>query len=85
MRNGDWVGLQVEKQFQDFQLVNLYFILPGVPDKAVTFYRKQGKFSKHFFIFHITEQLMIPVDGFKYFLNHLCLIIENLLWFGELM
>jgi hypothetical protein len=29
--------------------------------------------------------LMIPVDGFKYFLNHLCLIIENLLWFGELM
>jgi hypothetical protein len=44
MRNGDWVGLQVEKQFPYFQLVNLYFLLPGVPDKTVTFNRKQGKF-----------------------------------------
>jgi hypothetical protein len=44
MRNGDWVGLQVEKQFEDFQLVDLYFLLPRVPDKTVTFNRKQGKF-----------------------------------------
>lgn len=85
MRYGDWFGLQVEKQFPDFQLVDLYFLLQGVPNKAVTFNGKQRKFIRYFFIIHTIEQLPILVDGCKYFFNHLCLVLEHLLWFGELL